>query len=152
MNNREKEEIERIKRATTETDALPLIKMCLDIKDKSKEEREEFKKTLKEAFDETGSLFLMRAFIEGDMTEEEYLQWAAKGIDISLFGSILQGYYMKKDKKIPEDDEVVVVTSIDSNSYKHKEELMKRFHIMIIDPNEALTFLEKQMRQNAIHK
>jgi len=142
MNKYDMEEIERIKQSTEAVDGLPLMKMALEMRDKPEEEQEEFSKIVEEGFRTGGDKFLMRAFIEEDMTEQEYLNWKEKGVDSTTFCPILQAFYMQKDK--PQPDLPIVVTTPRSPSYKNREELTKRFGVRIVSAPEALEIMKTE--------
>lgn len=139
-----KRKIEGIKQKTKPVDAMPLIKFMMEKGKKlTDKQRDTFINILSKGFNETGRMLVDRALTEEIFTEKEYLQIRKKcKIEDSDFGTILQAYFSKKDEKI--NDDLIVVTTDETNIFKNRKFLEKRFDIKIRTAKECLDLMKKQ--------
>jgi hypothetical protein len=80
------------------------------------------------------------------MTEQEWLDWRAKGLSVMDFSTILGALEARKElQKVSE--KLMVVTERDSNIWKFKVELEKRFGLHIIDLHQANKMMEAELKE-----
>jgi len=138
MNIREKR-LEELKKKTDPVDASNMIEFILRARQLPKHNRQNIVKSMIKAFNEAGNLALLRAFEEGILTEEEWININKKyGINIEEMGTILGAYFAKQKIK----DECLIVTEEGTNIYKNKEFVYDRFKVLAITPKEALEKIE----------
>lgn len=143
MNKREREEVERIKRESTNIDGTPLLKAALKMTEMPKDMRAEFLDVVKSGFKKSGDQFLLRAFIEKDLTEEEFIEWKKVGMMPEDWSPILQAFYMKRDRKDMKGKSAIILTSSTSPSYKNREKLSRQFRVKIVNATEAIEIMKK---------
>jgi aspartate/methionine/tyrosine aminotransferase len=110
----------------------------------TKEDRHKIAELLNISYTTLGLTLLDRALSDGTLTEEEWAQYQSYGIDALQIASLLQAYYSHKDGLTDPDERVIVVTGSEENIYKHKEELLKKFNIIILSEVEAIEILKKR--------
>ena len=138
----EKESLEKLRKETKLADAFPLLEKIREISKNSPEAKQEFIKSIKSGFESSGNCCLMRAFLEGIMTEEEWIEMRDKfGFSISDIGVVLLAVFGKTEKK---DEVAVIVTMPDTTISKHKEFIEKRFKVFVKTPPEIMEELKKE--------
>ncbi len=135
-----KKKIENIKKKTKPVDALPLFEFMMDKKGKlTKEEKDGFLNSMHESFEDVGNMLLDRAFTDGFMTENEFKDIQKKySLTISDFATILQAHYNRKDGEFDKTGKVCLMTMEDSDIYKHKEFVKKRFDVDVMSCKEFI--------------
>ncbi len=148
MKEFDKKKIEEIKERTRPVDASPLIKAILSGDKMSVDERKEFLHVILKGFKRTGELLLDRAFIEGLMTEKEYLELKKKyNLVEEDYAVILQAYFNRKDGLCDDDDGFVVVTTPDSNVFKCRDFIKKRFNVDVKSPKECIELIKEERKR-----
>ena len=147
---REKKKIARLNQLKQETrtvDAKGMLKLMMeDVPKMSKEDREGMRDCMEKAFEENGKKVIERGLLEGLFSEKEWKEWQKKyNFDNSDFGSVLNGVFIRQDKPIKGDDEIIIVSTQDSEIYKARDFLQKRFKVIILDAEEGLKKIQKGM-------
>lgn len=145
------DKIADIKEKTKPVSGLELMKYLYNEAPKMNDkERKELQDSIEKGFYESGRLLLDRAFTDGTLTEEEYLDMKNKfGLDITELSPILLAYYDDKDGYAKKGDKIVLMTVKHSPIYKNKEFLMKRFNITICCVEECIDMMKKDMSPKA---
>jgi len=139
LNKFERAELQRLKEGTKFHDLSSQdIDFLIKARGFPQEERDAISDRLTKAFIKDGSQKLMRAFLEGIMTEQEWLDWKGKGLDETDFSTMLGAFFAKRDKYTHDDEVVHIVTNRGSNIWKHRVKLGKRFGVHIISEEEAV--------------
>ena len=142
----EQKELERLKSLTgVHTMSGEDIDLMLKAINLPIETRERIMNDLQKGFKKDGSNRLMRAFIEGVMTEQEWLAWKAQGLDEEDFSTILGA--LDAQKQITDGDTLKVVTTPDSNLFRLREQIQIRFGIEIMEVGEANRIMKEQLEK-----
>lgn len=141
-----KERIDNIKRLTKPVDALPLIKLMTDKREKmSDKDRKELLKVLIKGFKSSGEMLLKRCFLENIITEEEWKEMKDKyNLTEADMSPVLQGYFNRKDKVTKKEDKIVIVTMENTSIFKNRDVLKKKFDVMIVSAEEGIEILKKE--------
>jgi len=139
-----KERSEDLKRKTNPVDASKLIEKLLLAKNLPQHQKNLLIDDMERAFEEAGNLSLLRAFEEGILTENEWLDMRDnKGFEIKDMGTVLGAFFAKQIQKDKSDD-CVIVTQPETNIYKEREFIRKRFGIKMITPEEGIEIMRKK--------
>jgi hypothetical protein len=148
LTKHEQEELERLKHKTEISTLTPAeIQLMIKAKDLPTEIRLAMAGNMVDFFNRDGRDKLMRAFLEGVMTEQEYLAWKQKGVEEGDFSTILGAYYAKADGFVPDGVPLVVVTTSECIIFKLRDELAIRFGLNIIDLDEANAQMEEELKK-----
>jgi hypothetical protein len=143
----ETQELERLK-AVTGLSVLSKehLESLIDARTLPKEAREDLAKRLEEATVRDGNNRLLKAFYEGVMTEQEWLDWRAKGLTVLDFSTILGALEAGRELQ-KKGENLMVVTEKGSNIWNHRTELGKRFGLHIIDLGRANKMMEAELKR-----
>ena len=138
-----KKRIEELKKHLALKDGTDLIKYIDKLGKKSNQvERDKFLEALKRGFEGTGQYGLERAFLDGTIKPEEWIDWRDNlGITVEDMGTVLPPYYGKKDGTLKE--KAYIVTMEHTTIFKYKDMFKKRFDVNIVTCKEALEKIAK---------
>ncbi len=142
----EDKKIEDIKERTKPADALPLAEALISDK-LTDEEKDVLIDDLHKGFTKTGEMLIERCFIEEIMDEKDYLEIKEKyKIELSNFAPVLQAYFNTKDGLFKPDERAVVLTTPNSNIFKARDFIKKKFNVKVISAEEAIKLMIKEKK------
>ena len=137
-------EKERKRSETKPTDALPLLQFLMDEKGKlSQKEKDDIINTIHKSHNEQGKKYVDRAIEEDIMTKQEWKQFKELGFSYADISQILFGVLSKKDGHYKNNERMVLLSTKDSVSYKHRDLVLKKFNVMVLEPKSGLKMLKK---------
>jgi hypothetical protein len=145
LNEYEKKRLKELRELTQMVDAKPLIERMFDKSGElSDEQRRVFQDSVMRSFEIGGNVAIERAFLEGVLTEEEWVRIRDElRIPVSDFGIVLTAVM---NSKTPEGDETVIATIKTSPIFMNKDFLIKRFGVSIMCAEEIEILIKNEMK------